>query len=82
MVDAYNRQADKNSKISMSAGWFTDSYKGLILIPLNVDIKEAMIAAKNGYMPKPNIAEVAATQQAVGYGGRPVEAKSADALNE
>ena len=69
MVEDYNRQHGKNNKVSINAGWTEDSYKGLLFIPLNGDIKDAMIASGHAYIPKTDIRTVQARQQAVARGG-------------
>lgn len=69
MIADYNREHGKNKKLSIGAGWTEDSYKGLIFIPLNGDIKSAMISAGHAYIPKTDIRTVQAQQQAIARGG-------------
>jgi hypothetical protein len=69
MIADYNREHGKNKKLSINAGATENSYKGLLFIPLNGDIKSAMIAAGHAYIPKTDIRTVQAQQQAVARGG-------------
>lgn len=68
MVESYNQKHGKN-KVSIDAGWGEHSYRGMIFIPVNGDLKSTAIAAGHAYVPKTDIRHTHAAQQAVIRGG-------------
>lgn len=68
-----NDPLNKNkSKIDIAPGWFGEAYDGMLLIPMNYEQDEAMMAGKIAYTNKENVDNLNAYQQAVqrgnGYG--------------
>lgn len=74
LVLKYNNDPlNKNkSKIDIAPGWFGEAYDGMLLIPMNYEQDEAMMAGKIAYTNKENVDNLNAYQQAVqrgnGYG--------------
>lgn len=68
-----NDPLNKNkSKIDIAPGWFGEAYDGMLLIPMNYEQDEAMMAGRIAYTNKENVDNLNAYQQAAqrgnGYG--------------
>lgn len=64
MLAQYNRTAQKGEKLDWSSGWFTDSYRGTIYIPMNDQELQSMISGGEAYSPKLNSNMIKAQQDA------------------
>lgn len=64
MLAQYNRTAQKGEKLDWGSGWFTDSYRGTIYIPMNDQELQSMISGGEAYSPKLNSNMIKAQQDA------------------
>lgn len=65
-ISSYNSVHDKNAKLNWDIGtvkgWYTDSYRGSIFIPINDDQKQALVFTGNAYIAKPDYDAIKARQ--------------------